>query len=404
MARRLRLTLALSGCLLALPADGIAQQRSGTDEGNLSPVHLVRTLQTLQDQIASGSTNAHVAQRVLLTRLDEKLTTMDDSVWQSPRNVQAAVVYVLSGGKPDILRRILAAGHLGAADDVLVRGSLAYVEGREEEAQKLLGGVNPRELPITLSGQVALVQAALNVRDDPAKSVELLDYARLQLPGTLVEEAALRREILVLSQTGDTKKFDLLSRQYLRRFRYSVYAGNFRQRFAAALTRLEFTKDPDYFSRLVAVLSELEPAGQLELYLLVARAAVIQGQTKAAILAANKAYELAAQDKVSAVRATLYRAAAMIVTSQGFDEAARQLRSIDRSVLETADVGLLDSALAMAKFIRESPTEASSAKAITPAAVPEANTAAPLQRPTPTISRAQEVLGQIDKIVRRESR
>lgn len=404
MARRLRLTLALSGCLLALPADGIAQQRSGTDEGNLSPVHLVRTLQTLQDQIASGSTNAHVAQRVLLTRLDEKLTTMDDSVWQSPRNVQAAVVYVLSGGKPDILRRILAAGHLGAADDVLVRGSLAYVEGREEEAQKLLGGVNPRELPVTLSGQVALVQAALNVRDDPAKSVELLDYARLQLPGTLVEEAALRREILVLSQTGDTKKFDLLSRQYLRRFRYSVYAGNFRQRFAAALTRLEFTKDPDYFSRLVAVLSELEPAGQLELYLLVARAAVIQGQTKAAILAANKAYELAAQDKVSAVRATLYRAAAMIVTSQGFDEAARQLRSIDRSVLETADVGLLDSALAMAKFIRESPTEASSAKAITPAAVPEANTAAPLQRPTPTISRAQEVLGQIDKIVRRESR
>lgn len=393
------LAFAVIFCACASPA--AAQENMDLSKAGISPVELVRTLQILQDQIASGSTNAHVAQRALLTRIDEKLTSMDPPVWQESKNVRAAVAYVLSGGRPDVLKKILSLEGLNPLDDTLVRGSLAYVEGREEEAQMILGDIDPQTLPATMSGQVALVQAALHVRDDPSKSIALLDFARLQLPGTLVEEAALRREIFVVSQTGDTKKFDFLSRQYLRRFRYSVYAGNFRQRFAAALMRPEFTRDPGFFSRLVAMLSELEPAGQLELYLLVARAAVSQGQTKAAILASDKASELSSNDKTSANRARLYRAAALIVTPQGFEEAARQLRSVDRALLETTDVALLDSALSMATYIRRSPNETVAAAPSTVSSAPSKDLRSAAQEPTPTISRAQEVLGQIDKLVRK---
>lgn len=396
-----RSVLAFFVVLSAGMSSAVAQQNLNTLEPGASPVELVRTLQILQDQIASGSTNAHVAQRALLTRIDEKLTSMDPSVWREPKNTRAAVTYVLSGGRPDVLKKILPIEGREPRDDALVKGALAYVEGREEEAQKILGDIDPYTLPPTISGQVALVQAALHVRDDPSKSIILLDFARLQLPGTLVEEAALRREIFVVSQAGDTKKFDFLSRQYLRRFRYSVYAGNFRQRFAAALMRLEFTRDPGFFSRLVAMLSELEPAGQLELYLLVARAAVSQGQTQAAILASDKAAELSSRDKVSANRAQLYRAAALIVTRQGFEEAARQLGSVDRSILEATDMALLDSALSMATYIRKSPGEAVAAAANTLPSLPPKDVDSPAQAPTPTISRAQEVLGQIDKLVRK---
>ena len=393
--------LAFAVLFCACASSAGAQQSMDLSKPGISPVELVRTLQILQDQIASGSTNAHVAQRALLTRIDEKLTSMELPVWQEPKNVRAAVTYVLSGGRPEVLKRILSSEGLNPPDEALVRGSLAYVEGREEEAQKILGDIDPWTLPATMSGQVALVQAALHVRDDPSKSIALLDFARLQLPGTLVEEAALRREIFVVSQTGDTKKFDFLSRQYLRRFRYSVYAGNFRQRFAAALMRLEFTRDPGFFSRLVAMLSELEPAGQLELYLLVARAAVSQGQTQAAILASDKASELSSGDKTSANRARLYRAAALIVTPEGFEEAARQLRNVDRSLLETTDATLLDSALSMAAYIRKSPSETVAA-APGPLFSPTAkDVRKATQEPTPTISRAQEVLGQIDKLVRK---
>lgn len=399
MSVLLRLALAVP-LLLTRPAHAEIEQVGEPAKADALPVELVRTLQALQDQIAAGSTNAHVAQRALLTHIDERLMPLDAKVWQEPRNIRAAVVYVLSGGKPDLLRKILSIVSIPAPEDALVKGALAYVEGREAEAQKLLADVDPHTLPVTLAGQIALVQAALNVRDNPAKSVELLDFARLQLPGTLVEEAALRREIFVVSQIGDTRKFDSLSRQYLRRFRYSVYSGNFRQRFAVALTRLEFARDPNFFSRLVAMLGELEPAGRLELYLMVARAAINQGQTQAAILASNKAHELSAEDKVSSARARLYHAAAIIVTAQGFDEGVSELRKIDRSILPAPDIALLESALSMASYIRSGPQGTTAVAASEPQDAADAV----VQKPTPTISRAQEALGAIDQLVRKGTR
>ncbi|MCB8823546.1 chemotaxis protein [Microvirga rosea] len=371
-----------------------------------SPVELVRTLQALQDQIAAGSTNAHVAQRVLLSHIDERLISMEAPVWKDPKNIRAAVTYVLSGGRPDVLKKVLSFGELPSPEGSLAQGALAYVEGREGEAQKFLSEVDAHKLPVTLSGQVALIQAALTVREDPGKSVALLDFARLQLPGTLVEEAALRREIFVVGQMGDSKKFDMLSRQYLRRFRYSVYAGNFRQRFAAALTRLEFTRDPDYFARLVATLNELEPAGQLELYLLVARAAVNQGQMPAAILAANKAKELSKGDAANTARSNLYRAAAVIVSPQGFEEGLSELKKLDRTILQAPDIALLESALAMASYIRENPqtTKVSVPPAVQAPDTAERATLDPARTPTPAISRAQQALGAIDQLVRKENR
>ena len=111
-----------------------------------------------------------------------------------------------------------------------------------------------RSLPAGLAGQLALTQSALVVREAPARSLELLDLARLLAPGTLVEEGALRRQIFVVAQGGDATRFEALSIQYLRRFRRSVYAGNFRQRFAAALTRLDFDSDRTRIARLERML------------------------------------------------------------------------------------------------------------------------------------------------------
>ncbi|WP_157961471.1 chemotaxis protein MotC [Microvirga flavescens] len=368
-----------------------------------TPIELVRTLQALQDQIAMGSTNAHLAQRTLLARIDESLTSLDATVWQEPHNVRSTVVFVLSGGRPDILRKIQNTGGLATLDEVLVKGALAYVEGREDDARQLLEGIDVHTLPPVLAGQIALVQSALVVRNDPARSVALLDFARLQLPGTLVEEAALRREIFVVSQMGDTKKFDALSRQYLRRFRHSIYSGNFRQRFASALTRLEFAKDHERFRRLVSMLDELEPSVSLELYLMIARAAIEQGQTGAAVLAADKAGELSGKDSVSNARARLYRAAAIVVSKEGFEPGLAELRRIDKQILPPRDVELLDSALAMASFIRSGPAGAPSP---VPPPKPVASVEPPekINLPTPAISRAQSALERVDRLFQKDSR
>ncbi|MGO4707476.1 chemotaxis protein [Microvirga sp. 2MCAF38] len=368
-----------------------------------APLAMVRTLQALQDQIAAGSTSAHLAQRALLSHIDESLIALDAETWQEPRNVRSAVVFVLSGGRPSILQKLRSVGGLAKQDEILVKGALAYVEGREDDAREFLEEVDIHALPPLLAGQVALVQSALIVRRNPAKSVELLDFVRLQLPGTLVEEAALRREIFVVSQMGDTKKFEALSRQYLRRFRHSVYSGNFRQRFATALTRLEFAKDQREFGRLVTMLDELEPDVRRELYLMVARAAIDQGQTKAAILASDRAYELSASDKVSAARASLYRAASVIVSKNGFDAGLAELRKIEKSILPARDTELLESALSMASYIRNVPVAALPPAQSTPQASPMEQPQK-VNQPTPAISRAQDAIGRVDQLFQKGTR
>lgn len=382
----------------AQDADPKPQERAAT-----TPLAMVRALQLLQDQVAVGSTNAHVAQRALLARIDENFIPLDSQVWKDQRNVHAAVIFVLSGGKPDILKKLLNLGFLEKQDEQLVQGALNYVEGRENEARILLGDIDVYSLPPSLAGQIALVQSALIVREDPAKSVQLLDFVRLQMPGTLVEEAALRREIFVVSQMGDMKKFESLVRQYLRRFRYSVYAGNFRQRFAASLTRLDFSRDPEHFPRLVAMLSEMDPAGRRELYLLMARAAVEQGQTEAAILAADKAFELSAMDKISAARAKLYKAAAVIVTTKGFQVGLDDLKAIDRTILPPQDVSLLDSALALAQQIRSAPAIPQVNVEPVPSSKAPLDTAK-IEQALPAISRARDALLKVDELFKKEVR
>ncbi|MCB5177752.1 chemotaxis protein [Microvirga lenta] len=393
----------LAGILTAVPAVAEEVQTSEPEKVTAIPVDLVRTLQIMQDQIATGSTNAHAAQRALLAHIDDRLMSIDPGTWGDSKNVRAAVIFVLSGGRPEILKRIIALGGLSEVDTTIVQGALAYVEGREADAKRFLSEVQIDTLPPMLAGQIALVQSALIVREDPAKSVQLLDRVRLLLPGTLVEEAALRREIFVVSQVGDAKKFDALSRQYLRRFRYSIYAGNFRQRFASALTRLDFAKDEQRFSRLVAILNELEAEGQRELYLMIARNAIEQGQTKAAILAADKAFELSSSDASSATRAKLYRAAAIIVTPEGFESGIEVLKQINRAELQPHDSALLDEALSLARHIRQAPQAIPVAEAAGPAEAPPAE-AIQAQEPVPAISRAQEALEKIDRLFRSETR
>jgi len=154
---------------------------------------LVRSLQILQEQIANGNVAAHAAQSALLERIEARFAQAPPDTWQDPRNARAAVVYLLGGGKPATIRALLSYEKPPAIEARLIKGALAYVEGHEDEAQDLLRTVDVRSLPPSLGGPVALVQSALIVRQDVAAAMAFLDEARLLMPGTLVEEAALRR-------------------------------------------------------------------------------------------------------------------------------------------------------------------------------------------------------------------
>lgn len=369
-------------------------RRKPSGEPIAAPYQLVRTLQAMQDDMAAGSTAALAAQRALLQRMEEEFANADPLVWQDRRNARALVTYTLGGGRPATLRRLLKSDTPPDGDEALMRGALAYVEGDEATARRYLVGIDARTLPASLGGQLAVAQAALVVGEDPKAAMTLLDTARLLAPGTLVEEAALRRQIFVASELADVDRFEALSGQYLRRFRRSVYAGNFRRRFAAALTRMTFLDDPAQFRRLDDMLAETEPEARRELYLVVAQAAVNEGKTELAATAAERALSTAPPGSLDEARGRLYRGAALAVSREGFDAAMADLRAIERRDLPRTDAALLQAASETAMLIE---TAASGTLPEVVAAVGAEG--AEEDTPSPTVTKARAAIASVDALL-----
>ncbi|WP_309941929.1 chemotaxis protein [Tardiphaga robiniae] len=343
----------IAATLLACLGSAHAQP---ADDQMREPYQMVRSLQMLQDQIARGDLDAHNSQPALLKRLGENFLKADAAVWKEPRNSRAAVTFLLSGGSPQVVASLRSRNVLNI-DEAIVDGAIAYVEGRTDEAKSKLANIKPRSLPAALGAEIALVQSALVAQDDLKVAIALLDEVRLMMPGTLVEEAALRREIFIVGQDDDFDKFEALAVRYFRRYRHSIYAGNFRQRFALSVARFSFVQRPDRFPRLVAVLDHLDRASQRALYLLIARTALVRGKTEMTVLAADRVFALSDDDSAERVRARLYRAAARVATS-AHSTAIAELEQIDKAKLSARDVELQTAALAIGLNVRKALPEA----------------------------------------------
>lgn len=359
------------------------------------PFELVRALQAVQDGIANGDTAAHASHIALIRQIGEKFLAADASVWSNSQNGQAVVIYLLSGGAPQIVRK-LPRDKINV-DARLFDGALAYVEGRQDEARDLLKDVKPRTISSGMGGQVALVQGALFARSEASLAIERLDDARLLLPGTLVEEAALRREILLVGQAEDFDKFEFLTLAYIRHYRNSVYAGDFWQRFSTGLTQSSLALDDRRFARVAALLEQVDRASRLKLYLVIARGALVRGKLTVTRLAGERALTLSADATPDRERAHFYRGASRALTDE-YDGGFAELKAIDRAKLAERDVLLLNATLQLALDVRKpiaGPTAAMSADKPppTPARIDLASSNAML-------ARAQTQLGELELLTK----
>jgi len=316
------------------------------------PYEFVRSISILQDQTVQGNKAAQTALPRIITQIGNRLFATDAQAWKDSKNARAVVSYTLSGGQVRVARHVLESDTLQPAERRLIDGSLAYAEGNEAKAKQLLAPFEPKKLPPTIAGHVALVQAILVAKDNLTKSNELLDQARLLAPGTLVEETALRRQIFNLSSGTDMDRFVLLSSQYLRRFKNSIYADNFRANFYASVTRLGLKGQKEQFLKVVEAIDSLSTEDQLRLYMSMAQAATFDGNMTIASLASEKALAIAKDGDADRGRAKLYEAATLVLTSS-YDEGLTKLKDIDEATLTKKDQELKKAILGMAKQIRQ---------------------------------------------------
>jgi len=317
----------------------------------LEPYKLVRSLRMLQDQLVTGKPEAVVMLNRLLSFVSADMQRAPDDFWGRPENVYAAIIYLFNGGNPGAVRKVLT----GIKDDVvpaeLVKGALAYASGQNIEVVKLFSVPLADDVPVELKSSIVLVTANQMAAFDAATALQRLDQVRLGGPGTLFEEAAIRRSMPIAAKLGDADKIRLLSRNYLQRFPRSPYMRDFMQQFVDAALKLNDRIDN---AELVKLIGTADPIMQYSFYLQIARGSLVNGQTERARFMSEEARKLAEKLKADPSRANLY-AAASGVASDGASDALRELSQISPDRLQERDVKLLKAAEAIGTLVTRKP-------------------------------------------------
>lgn len=336
------------------PAQDEAHESEFAPTRSPMPFDVIRSVQFLQDQVARGNGRAIRVQAMLLRRFARSFLEADPAVWQDPRNFRAAILFTLSGGPPEMLDRLSKEGLLEADQQSLTDGALAYVRNDFETARKAFQGVDLMKLEPGLGAQLALVRGQMDQTDHPEEAARYLDIARLLAPGTLVEEAALRLEVMVVEALGQHDRADRMARRYFERYGESTYAANFEARLAAVYSGRESPAAENVVADLDDVLGPLPEPRQQRLFLAVGRRALSEGNLPVAHLAAERALQFENLADADRQRATLYAAASILGKTD--PEASRAaLVAIDRDALHPEDVKILDAALSVLDGIEKGP-------------------------------------------------
>ncbi|GGA98042.1 hypothetical protein GCM10011491_27840 [Brucella endophytica] len=358
----------------------------------LEPYQLVRSLRMLQDQVVAGKPEALAMLGRVLTRIAGQMQASPSDVWSQPENLHAAVIYLLNGGNPEVVRSILKDAPPEMLAPRLVAGALAYTDANTAEAVRQFAEPLPPGLPPELVASIYLVTSPPLASSDPALALKRLDTIRVSVPGSLFEEAAIRRSLKTAARLRDAGRVKLLARNYLQRFSRSPYAEDFYLQFVDALMQLKDGISNDDIAELMRFAS---PMAQRAFYLRVARGALLDGQMERARFTSAKAVELAQRLGLDDAQARLYSAASA-AASTGASEAIRTLSEIPRDRLHERDQRLLDAAEAMAgRVVREPSARPVPASADKEEARPE--WIEPVAETPPVDSAVQETMDETKK-------
>lgn len=332
----------------------VAMQPAVASGLEAEPYKLVRSLQRIQDEIADGDKSALGMQLELVKLIDQGFRNMSAADLREPKNAKALISYAMAGGNPETLQTRLA--DLGGRDDEIVRLAIAilvYQKGAGRTAEARLKDVDPMKIGGLFGAYLGLVRGLVTKDDESARKD--FDAARLLAPGTLVEEAALRRLMTIHKRRQDPHSFLRVASRYARRYIASPYAVQFAAEFVAGVIVLDGQMDIEGVLEVVEFMPE--PYRSAVVVRLMRQATVEGHSSLVRHLAelmpaeADETSEPEVDPQIDA-RQALY-AQISEVTSENIETVMEELEAIDRSVLSDGDRELLDAVLAIAKAVMD---------------------------------------------------
>lgn len=356
--------LTLQRLVPALSLLGLVWTGAAAAEGldGIAPYKMLRSLQFVQDSVVLGDHSAAEMQRFMLSTIDERLREADASLFEEPRNVDAALIYAMSGGNPATLEFLVARDIDGNFDNRVTDALRKYLSGKGTLIAKTLGDMVTEYRDTKVAPYLALVAGNVMIPRDPAKALEFYDWARLTAPGTIVEEAAFRRSLAVAVEGGMVDKAAAYANRYARRFLHSPYASQFADLFVQLVVEHNDSFDE---AAIGGTLVYMDVDRQREVYLRIARQAAIKGRNELARQAADKARLLSGTEDGADALAMLYGGLAGIPTSE-VGAAIKAIAAIPDEILSPSDRALRDAAAAIAEEVVRKPELGSPAQAPEP--------------------------------------
>ncbi|MGN8152623.1 chemotaxis protein [Agrobacterium sp. 22094] len=323
-------------------------------QSDLPPAKILRSLQFVQDSVVMGDHSARDMQKFLLSAFDTTLRTSDMSVFSDTKNADAALIYIMSGGNPATLNYLVAKDVQGYFDSRVVNVLQKYLSGRGGLVDKVVSDLIPEYRNNRLGPYLMLIAGNIAYTKDPAAALPFFDDARLSAPGTIIEEAALRRSIMATMQLKQPEKGMVYARKYAVRFLHSPYASQFADLFVS----LAIDSFGPVTTKDIGEIAELMDAERAqEIYLRIARQASLQGKMELAQFAAEKANGIA-EDTGDTTREPLSKLYSGLSDISGQDVLAAQekLASIPESELSPRDLALRNAAKTIAEQIMQPPS------------------------------------------------
>lgn len=330
-----------------------AVQPSTAAFDGIAPFKMVRSLQFVQDSVVLGDHSAGEMQRHLLTLIDERLRAADTDVFSDKRNVDAALIYAMSGGNPETLALLLRGEGRSYFNADLAQTLTTYFTGNPEKARVKLVGLLGDYRGSRIESYLTLVAANVTAPRDASAALKLFDWARLLAPGTIIEESALRRATHIASKAGLVDQAMNNAERYVRRYLHSPYASQFVDIFVYAVVEHSDTVDA---TRMEYILSLMDAPRQREIYLRMARMSTIAGKESLALLAANRADALSGEKRDIVRDLAAFYAGVASVPTDNISEAIEAIAAVPDSKLSDRDRALRDAARVIANEVTRQPT------------------------------------------------
>jgi len=342
------------GCFWVFSAHSLERfDESETVLARPDPIATLHRLQAAQDSMARGDKNAVETQARLLSELGVQLGMHDEDFLKKRQNFYTILLYLVHGGNPEHVQHLLDKMPQEGADRQLINGILAYTQGREGDFHAALGRENlPHTAwPSALRASIYLALTPYISRKNPELADERLDYIRLVAPGSLFEEAAVRRQIKVAARLGNKDKISRLVRHYTMRFPNSPYIRDFWSEVMEALSSIQDRLEQEEIEKLLAPMPDKL---RIMAYLQLARRALLDGHMEQASTNAQAAQMLANLQDMDDHLAQFYQLAAKAATTQA-PLVALQLQDISLEELPERDHALAHAARNVAQAVSDRP-------------------------------------------------